>query len=218
MLYSDKRKRILSGWLKENDPRSYNSSLKLQKFLFFYEGLSKADGDTADFSGLKGYKKGPVFSSVWGDYTKDRKEFDKEAETSYRLNSKSVDESRARKINYLIASLSEEELSELTHQFNIWKAKSKEITSGIQQVKLSEDDFNSEDCNMMKKLEDIYTDQMVNNSVVVQVGEKYFIFPKKDAEGLMPQHYDILSELSNRDDLRNPVFAEIDETGGLLVD
>ena len=39
MIYSSKRKLSLSGWLKENDNVSYNTSLKLQKFLFFYEVL-----------------------------------------------------------------------------------------------------------------------------------------------------------------------------------
>ena len=72
MINSDDRKLELSGWLMENDEDSYNDPLKLQKFLFFYESFSKANGKPADFDYLRGYKNGPVFSSVYGDYTKER--------------------------------------------------------------------------------------------------------------------------------------------------
>ena len=54
MLWSNERKLALSGWLNENHRSSYSSSLKLQKFLFFYECFSKVDGEEHDFSNLKG--------------------------------------------------------------------------------------------------------------------------------------------------------------------
>ena len=69
MIYSNERKLYLSGWLKNNDNTSYETPLKLQKFLLFYEAFTKVSGETPDFSHLRGYKKGPVFSNVWGDYT-----------------------------------------------------------------------------------------------------------------------------------------------------
>ncbi len=46
------------------------------KFLLFYEAFAKTFGEQPDFSHLRGYKKGPVFSNVWGDYTKERASFD----------------------------------------------------------------------------------------------------------------------------------------------
>ena len=42
----------------------------------FYENFAKTFGEQPDFSHLRGYKKGPVFSNVWGDYTKERASFD----------------------------------------------------------------------------------------------------------------------------------------------
>lgn len=54
---SSKRKLSLSGWLKENDNVSYNTSLKLQKFLFFYEVLTKIAGEQAEFTYLTEYNK-----------------------------------------------------------------------------------------------------------------------------------------------------------------
>ncbi len=68
MIYSNDRKRCLSGWLHQNSTIAYNTALKLQKFLLFYECFSKVSGEKADFGHLRGYKRGPVFSQVWGDY------------------------------------------------------------------------------------------------------------------------------------------------------
>lgn len=68
MINSNPRKLRLSGWLKENGSSEYNSPLKLQKFLFFYEMFSKIEGDEADFSSLKGYKK-DLFSVMSGEIT-----------------------------------------------------------------------------------------------------------------------------------------------------
>lgn len=53
MLYSNKRKLSLSGWLQANYMPAYRSPLRLQKFLFMYEAFSKAEGDESDFSRLK---------------------------------------------------------------------------------------------------------------------------------------------------------------------
>lgn len=64
---SSKRKLSLSGWLKENDNVSYNTSLKLQKFLFFYEVLTKIAGEQAEFTYLTEYKNDLIFSNVWYD-------------------------------------------------------------------------------------------------------------------------------------------------------
>ena len=53
MINSTKRKLALSGWLKNNNGKEYDTPLKLQKFLLFYELFSDIDGDEADFSDLR---------------------------------------------------------------------------------------------------------------------------------------------------------------------
>lgn len=57
MICSNERKLCLSGWLKENNSTSYETPLKLQKFLLFYEAFAKVSGENPDFSHLRGYKK-----------------------------------------------------------------------------------------------------------------------------------------------------------------
>ena len=201
MINSSKRKLSLSGWLKENDNVSYNTSLKLQKFLFFYEVLTKIAGEQAEFNYLKGYKNGPVFSNVWGDYTKE-----------------SINEERAKICSFIVGTMTEKELSDFTHLMNIWKSKEDRIMSGEKQVRLEESDFNSYDKELMQKLSDMYPMQLIENSKIINMDKKYFVFSKENAEKLTEEHSDTLLILSENSDIYNPVFVELDEEGRLVVD
>ena len=218
MLFSNNRKLSLSGWLQENNTLSYFSPLRLQKFLFFYEAFSKADGDYSDFSHLKGYKRGPVFSQVWGDYTKDRAEFDTVSLQTYHNKSEQINEKRAQRASFIVSSLSENELSSLTHQFNIWNAKYQRIMSGEQQVELFEKDFSKADYAVIQSLEQMFPEEMIQNCDIIAIDKKYFVFSKKELARLTEQHFDILASLSDHLDLHNPVYVEIDNDGRLCVD
>ena len=218
MLYSNTRKLILSGWLKAHNNHAYCTSLKLQKFLFFYEAFSKAENDSPDFDHLRGYKRGPVFSNVWGDYTKDRCEFDMTVDEAYTKTPQLVNEERAKKVAFIVDSLSENELSELTHKFNIWAIQAERILSGEQQVDLSEQDFGSHDISFVEVLDRMYSLPMVNDSAIISIENKYFVFTKSDSKKLTEQHYDTLSILADDEELHNPVFVTLDSEGRLLVD
>ncbi len=218
MLYSNNRKLSLSGWLQKNDVSAYRSPLRLQKFLFLYEAFSKVDNDVSDFTRMKGYKRGPVFSPVWGDYTKDRTEFDNRALEIYNAEQGNINDLRAQRASFIVSSLSENELSTLTHQFNIWNAKRQRIMAGEQQVELDESDFNESDYMLTRTLEQIYPAEIVQNCCVIDVGEKFFVFSKKDVELLTEQHFDTMASLSAHEDLHNPVYVEIDKEGRLCVD
>lgn len=219
MVYSDYRKLGLSGWLQEHDSQAYGSSLQLQKFLFFYESFSKVAGDSADFVGLKGYKHGPVFSTVWGDYTKNREEFDCKAAKVYHSQAKEINDMRALRSDFIVNALPVDELSEFTHSFNIWRAKKSVIEAGEKQVALYESDFNDSDFRAISMLERMYPDDLVVGSIIVPVGGKRFVFSREDAKRLTDQHRSILCELAEHEkDLYNPVFVDIDEKGVLCVD
>lgn len=218
MINSNPRKLRLSGWLKENGSSEYNSPLKLQKFLLFYEMFSKIEGDEADFSSLKGYKKGPVFSNVWGDYTHEKTAFDTESQNAYQNGRDKINQSRAEKSHFLVTILNLEELSSLTHELNIWKSKEARIMSGEQQVSLKESDFNDNDEKIIKLLEEMYPASLIKNSRIIQTDRHSFIFSKKDATRLTAKHFDILCTLSNDEQLENPVYADIDEEGRLIID
>lgn len=218
MINSNERKLILSGWLKKNSPREYDSPLKLQKFLLFYELFAKVSGEKADFDHLKGYKRGPVFSNVWGDYTKERVSFDKTIDEAYNRNVDLVSDARAKKCAFIVSVLSEQELSELSHKLNLWNAKKDRIMSGEYQVSLNESDFNSDDAAIIKVLDNMYPDTLVESSVVLKIDQYSFVFSSQDASRLKESDIDTLSTLMEQCELHNPTFVEIDEDGRLIVD
>lgn len=218
MIYSNERKLSLSGWLQENNSTSYETPLKLQKFLLFYEAFAKVSNETPDFSHLRGYKKGPVFSNVWGDYTKERTSFNMAAKTAYYKNVESINVKRAKKCAFIVGTMTEEELSDLTHQMNIWKSKEKRIMSGEYQVNLDESDFNNNDEKLINTLDMMYTTDMVENSEIINLDKNYFVFSNSDSKLLTEKHFDMLLTLAEKEDLHNPVFVDIDEEGRLLID
>lgn len=218
MINSNKRKLCLSGWLMNNNQHAYNTPLKLQKFLLLYESFSKVAGEAPDFSHLKGYKRGPVFSHVWGDYTKERNDFDIQADLSYIQNPNSINIARAQKSAFIVSTLSEKELSDLTHKMNLWKAKEKRIMNGEYQVALFEEDFNEDDCHLIKLLDLMYPIEMVDSSSIIHLNNNYFVFNKADAAKLTEENFDTLSILTETETLHNPVYVELDNEGRLLID
>lgn len=218
MIYSNERKLCLSGWFKENSEKSYSKSLKLQKFLLLYEAFAKTSGEKTDFSHLRGYKKGPVFSNVWGDYTKERTAFDTAAMKTYEAKKDSVNETRAKKCGFIVETMTEEELSELTHKMNLWNSKKARIMSGEYNVNLDEKDFNEDDKKMIQLLDSMYPIEMIENSIVVDLDKNYFVFSKEDSVKLTEEHFDTLMLLSERETLHNSVYVDIDSEGRLLID
>lgn len=219
MIYSNERKLALAGWLNKNDFSSYNVPLKLQKFLFFYESASKVYGKKYDFYKLRGYKNGPVFSQVWGDYTKERSLFDEKAVTLYEENgSEFIDSTIVNKIDFFIKTCTEDELSGITHSMNIWNSKKRRIASGEYQVDLEDNDFTDDDAEIIKNIMSAYSDEFIDNSKVLPIKDKIFLFSKSDATKLSPIQMDTLHELANEPSLENPVYVSVDTKGSLLVD
>lgn len=218
MVCSNKRKLMLSGWLKQNGAAEYDSPLKLQKFLLFYESFAKVNDGVSDFDHLKGYKKGPVFSNVLGDYTHERESFDDAAEKAYSELHDYIVKEYAEKSRFLVSILSEKELSDLTHKMNLWKSKKERIMSGEKQVPLDERDFNEDDAAMIRLLDKMYPVSLIKNSQVIRIDNHYFLFDNEDINRLSDEDYDVLSDLSENEDLTNPVYVSLDEEGRLIID
>lgn len=215
---SNKRKLALCGWLQKHQREVYESSLKLQKFLFFYEVFSKTEGENADFRNLQGYERGPVFSTVYGDYKHEKSELDAVSMSIPQDELVKINQERAQKTSFMVKSLTENELTDLTHMFHVWSAKEARIMSGERNVPLSETDFNENDQELISQINAIYTNELVQNSTIVSVGEKNFVFSTDDYDKLTEQHHEVLRGLSTSQEIRNPVYVEIDKRGRLIVD
>lgn len=71
------------------------------------------------------------------------------------------------------------ELSELTHKMHIWSAKKDRILESEPSVQLNERDFDEHDIEFVTLLDRLYSSDMINNTVVVHVGEYYFYSAKR---------------------------------------
>lgn len=218
MLTSNNRKKALSGWLKENYTAGFYSPLKLQKFLFFYESLCKVDGIESDFSYLKGYENGPVFSDVYGDYYYRKDNFLIEVQQSYDNNRELINDENAIFSRFLVNIMTEEELSDLTHEFNIWKSKEQQIRSGQRHVSLDEQDLNRQDSELLKTLRDMYSPEYIESVYVLEFFGKSFIINKSDLPNLTEDQKDALIKLSTNESLDNPVYVTLSEDGVVIVD
>jgi len=217
MLNSSKRKQALAGWLKAKDSQEFAEPLKLQKFLFFYEVVSKIENVEYDLTKLKGYAAGPVFSDVYGDYRYNKELFNQAIILTLEENEVVIDEDIATFCLFLIQTQTSEELSELTHELDIWKSKAEMIEWGEYQVSLHESNLSEADVEYIKRWRDLHPKNYLDTVKVVKMDKKRFVLPKEDYHHLTNTHYDTLQKLDKIDRLVNPVYVEIDVDGGLLV-
>lgn len=214
MLNTSPRRLAISKWLKDNNPGEFYESLKLQKYLFFYELFSKVEGDEYSLEYLKGYENGPVFSEVYGDYTYRKEEFEPRLD---EVSTEDVNCTLAKKAGFLASILSKEELSEITHELNIWKSKEEKIFSDQKHISLSEVDFDTRDEEIINELKDLYSSEFIDTVNIVKIKKKNFLLDDLDFSRLNDQHKDVLEMLAE-EDLDNPVYITIGEEGELLVD
>lgn len=214
---STKNKLALSGWLLENNTEEFYTSLKLQKFLFFYEILCASEGEEPDFKSLQGWKDGPVFGTVYGDYTYRLESFINESEKALKENFSFINEPIAKLASFVISIMNKSDLSTYSHMFNLWKAKEDYINKGEKRVSLDKEDFNSNDRKILDELKGAYTEEFIDSVSIIKINSKVFILDKYVAETLSDENKNTLEVLSNHNDLINPVYLDI-EDGVLIVD
>lgn len=218
MLNSSKRKQALAGWLKTKDAQEFADPLKLQKFLFFYETVSKIENVTYDLTKLKGYAAGPVFSDVYGDYRYNKELFNQAIILTLEENEVVINEDIATFCLFLVQTQTSEALSELTHELDIWKSQQDMIEWGEYQVSLHESSLSATDIEFIKSIRSAYPRSYIDAVKIIKLNHKRFVVNREDYQNLTPTHYDTLQKLDQVNELVNPVYVEIDENGGLIVD
>ena len=217
-LYSDKDKFTKLAWLYKNSDGSL-SPLQLQKFLFFYEMFSKINGNKYNISSLRAFPNGPVFSNVYGDYLYDRPNL---LEKLNQITDFSIICDRVANISQLIIeSMTENELSSLTHKFDLWSVHEKEIELGHRNITIKEKDISNKDVNQIEILFKYYSNLEELGYKSIRITDKVFMISKENAEDIKREHSETLDLLSTKDNLINPIFIDIETIDGkevLLVD
>ena len=144
------KKLALAGWLQKNDALSYNASIKLQKFLFLYDAFSKADGEDADFRDLYGYENSPANRTLYETYEHDKVAINEDTARAYAAASEMVDRTPAGAAGFITQILTQDELSALSHRFDIWARKKDRIARGELNIKLNADGFGVHDVNLAR--------------------------------------------------------------------
>jgi len=215
---SNERKLKLSSWLKSNQRSEFSSNLKLQKFLFFYEVFSKMDGENDyDFNYLRAYPNGPVFSNVYGDYNYQSMAFWDNLNRISSCTIEDINETRAKLSGFLVRILNENELSELTHEFDAWKKHESAIQRGEKNITIIEEDFTDHDFHLLEMLRNMYPIEFIENTEVISILDKNFLLSKSDFTNLTEEQRTAFLTLAD-EDLHNPVYVDITEQGVMLVD
>ncbi|EHO77615.1 hypothetical protein LDK09_09400 [Fusobacterium animalis] len=207
------RKLALLKWL--NIKNSNYSNLQTQKFLFFYEMFQFINNKDYDITNLKAYKNGPVFSDVYG-FQRYEKDFLESTVNANNDTSYNVDKENVEKALFLTSTMTDTELSDLTHQLDMWKSKKKLIDDGKKQIPIELSDISSEDKEKLKKI--YKTALLIDNFKIIKIANKIFLIKKEELNDLTDEHYEVLDLLSQENDLINPVYLSIDGEGVLLVD
>ena len=112
--------------------------------------------------------------------------------------------------------MTDTELSDLTHQLDMWKSKKDLINNGQKQIPINFSDISKEDKEKLKKI--FKTTLSIDNFQVIKIANKIFLIKKEELNDLTDEHYEVLDLLSQENDLINPVYLSIDKEGVLLVD
>ena len=205
------RKKALINWVnkKAKEDGVFLPSLRLHRFLFFYECFSKVEGDDYNFDELRGYKRGPVFGDVYREVKFNTVAF----ETYINQSEHAVDEERAKRALFLVRILGND-LSDFTHNLDIWKTHEKAIMGGTPQLPLSESDFSEKDVEIFISLLSLYPANLINEVEIKEVEGKAFLFPKKYK--FKEEYYDVLYEAAIDKDFHSPVYVDVDEEGLIL--
>lgn len=215
MLFSTDEQLEKLSWLKENSESFSNTRLKSQKFLFFYEMFSGLEKDKFNTSYLRAYMNGPVYSNVYGDMRYREIDLNKKIEKIDDYSSIDVDVANATK--YLLDLFNEEELSELTHSFDLWSSKKNRIKANEKQISINEEDISERDKMKLHNLLKRYQKISKLDIDILNVQNKIFVISKEDKKEMKPEHDEVLEILSQDEELENPVYLSLKD-GVLLVD
>jgi hypothetical protein len=201
-------------WLLNDEKCEGFSNLQIQKYLFFAEMFNKHQGEEYSIRGLKAYQNGPVFSDTWGDMVHDSIEMDV-AIASADIDFNSGTQKSVEKSKFLVKSLTNGELTDLTHSLDLWKSKEKKIRAGYKQIPINENDISDSDLNKIEYLYSLCDTENCYN--FIEIADKRFLILEEDMPNLTNEHLEILEQLSDSKELINPVYISIEE-GVLLVD
>lgn len=214
MVWTPKARMEKLRWLLMERETSNYRNLQIQKFLFFNEMFNKLHGKQYDISSLRAYENGPVFSNTYGDLIHEEDEFyDELKKVEINLTPEEID--NMKRSECIIKTLTDYELSELTHHLDLWKSKEERIANGERQIPIEDSDISEQDMKKISQLYGLY--EGMDDKEIIEISDKRYVISKEDMSKLTNEHTEVLDKLSAHENLINPVYVSI-EDGVLMID
>ncbi len=178
-------------WLEENKNIGEEkiSGIKQQKFLLFYNLFLEILQEKGNFEGLCAWENGPVYTQVHAA-----------VKHHYTIGEiiKSIkkpiiiDEVLANISKFIVELLSDEEVSDITHEFDFWKTVVNNETTNI-----SIDDITKEDISKINKIMNTYDVEFILNHKVYRAKDCVFFIENDKYEFVLENMTDELDRISN---------------------
>ncbi|MCG2371377.1 DUF4065 domain-containing protein [Staphylococcus epidermidis] len=209
---SEKLKKL--KWLKEHGYLESMSPLQIQKFLFFSEMFNLVTNENYTLHKLRAYKNGPVFSDVYGDITYRKSELLEELDT-IEMKYNSTQEENLNKALFITNTQTDEDLSEITHNLDLWYSKIDLINQNTQNIPIRNNDITDRDKKSISNFRE-YANYL-SNYQIIKIKDKIFLVNNNDIDKLEDNMLQTLEMISDDNNLVNPVYVDI-EDGVLLID
>lgn len=209
---SEKLKKL--KWLKEYGYLESMSPLQIQKFLFFSEMFNLVTNENYTLHKLRAYKNGPVFSDVYGDITYRKSELLEELDT-IEMKYNSTQEENLNKALFITNTQTDEDLSEITHNLDLWYSKIDLINQNTQNIPIRNNDITDSDKKSISNFRE-YANYL-SNYQIIKIKDKIFLVNNNDIDELEDNMLQTLEMISDDNNLVNPVYVDI-EDGVLLID
>lgn len=209
---SEKLKKL--KWLKEHGYLESMSPLQIQKFLFFSEMFNLVTNENYTLHKLRAYKNGPVFSDVYGDITYRKSELLEELDT-IEMKYNSTQEENLNKALFITNTQTDEDLSEITHNLDLWYSKIDLINQNTQNIPIRNNDITDRDKKSISNFRE-YANYL-SNYQIIKIKDKIFLVNNNDIDKLEDNMLQTLEMISDDSNIVNPVYVDI-EDGVLLID
>lgn len=204
---------------KEKGFDSYLTGLKKQKFLFFYNLFAYISDKTYTFEKLKAYKNGPIYQDIFTYAKSEEHEYHGNYITKltrFQDYSHVINEKIAKISFYLVNSMTNDQVSEITHHFDFWISS----FNNSQDKNIYLDNISQKDYDFGKWLLEFWTSMIDEHNFykgafnIFYLSNDLYVKPNINNTELTEQVKQITKEKFDY----NPVVISLDSKGEIIVD
>lgn len=185
-------------WFQENKTEK-TSGIKEQKFLLFYNMFCLINQKEYNFTSLKAWKNGPVYTQV---HSAVKHHYTYQELFENLDENDTIDQNIAHVTKFIVDLMSNEEISEVTHTFDFWKNVVNKDEPNIQK-----DDISINDQIKLKKIFELYDLNFILGHKIITTENSTIIVKKEEYNFIKNELKEKLDEIK----ADKPIKIELDE-------